>query len=417
MTLVRASWLVGIAMVLCPVPRTEAAVAGPGAEQSFAAGDLAAARAGFSAWLAAHPRDTLSLNRLTLLALLRNRLDEARVLEDRAREAGVAPRPLDALVAESYYREDRFAEAAPLFRRAGRTALADKLEAFGSDRPYRMDSSVTIVVPFVQTDPLPVVEMKLNGAGPFYFIIDTGGGELIVDPTFADSVSAERFGDESGVFAGDRRRRFAHGRLGSIELGGVRIEDVPVQLLDTRGFSAAAGGRRVAGVIGTVLLYHFRSTLDYPGGRLMLEPRGGPPRNAAFEVPMWLASDHLILARGTVNASDTLVQLVDTGLAGAAFTCPRATLADAGIALDDTTGVQGVGGGGAVRIVPFQVKRLSLGGAVRVDQLGFLGAFPESLAGRFPFRIAGLVSHAFFRPWRLTLDFDSMRIGLDPPGD
>lgn len=321
---------------------------------------------------------------------------------------------------EALYRADDFAAAAPFFRAAGRESLAIKLESFGALRPNRIDGPARAVVPFDQTDPLPLVELRVNGVGPLLFLIDTGGGELVLDPLFADSVGARRYGSELGTFAGDRRRPSVHGRVDSLRLGEVVMRDVPIRILDTSRFSAVAMGRRIAGVLGTVVLYHFRSTLDYPRGELVLERRGTPPAPAPagtsrIEVPFRLASDHLMIAEGTLDSSGIQPWFLDTGLAGAAYTGPASTLADARIAIDDTSGFTGVGGGGSVRIIPFRVRRLTLGAAEATDLLGMHGAFPASLERSLGFRIGGIVSHAFFRPWRVTFDFETMRVVLERP--
>ena len=60
-------------------------------------------------------------------------------------------------------------------------------------------------------------------------------------------------------------------------LGSIVMRHVPVRIRDTRGFAMVAGGRRVDGILGTVALYHFISTLDYPHGALVLRPAEGGP--------------------------------------------------------------------------------------------------------------------------------------------
>lgn len=59
------------------------------------------------------------------------------------------------------------------------------------------------------------------------------------------------------------------GRIDSLSLGELEIRNVLVHILSTKAFSAAAQGKPVSGIIGTVLLYHFLTTLDYPGGALV----------------------------------------------------------------------------------------------------------------------------------------------------
>lgn len=64
--------------------------------------------------------------------------------------------------------------------------------------------------------------------------------------------------------------------------------------------------------------------------------------------------------------------------------------------------------------MPFVVNQLSLGGAQARDIAGVLGPFPPSLERSAGFRICGLISHSFFRPFAVTLDFTAMRLLLSP---
>jgi hypothetical protein len=100
---------------------------------------------------------------------------------------------------------------------------------------------------------------------------------------------------------------------------------------------------------------------------------------------------------------------VDTGLAGAGFTCPETTLREAGIDLTNAPSFDGTGGGGKVAVKPFAADSLWLGPLMRRGITGFFGAFPGSLEYGQGFRIAGLISHGFLRAYRLTLDFTGMR--------
>ena len=73
-----------------------------------------------------------------------------------------------------------------------------------------------------------------------------------------------------------------------------------------------------------------------------------------------------------------------------------------------------MGGGGPVTVTPFTIKSLTLGGARQSDVTGMFGAFPMASEYAHGFRIGGIISHAFFRPYALTFDFDRMRLYLTP---
>lgn len=392
------------------------------AESAFVAARFADADRGYAQILTHASRDTLALIRSGQIALFSNRLADAKALIERARAAGAAPIRVSALLGEIAYRQDDYSTAARFVRASGHEAKARKLEAFAGAKPWRIEGPDSVAIPMTQVDPLPLIAMTVNGQGPFYFLIDTGGSELALDPSIADSLKLERFGDEMGTFAGGRRSSVTQSRVSMLGLGALTIHDVPVGLLDTKRFSRIANGRSVAGVVGTVLLYHFRSTLDYPRAQLVLERRGSTVRSTGaaptgrIEVPFSMAGDHFMVASGSVDSSGAQTWFVDTGLAGAALTAPASTLIDARIAVPDTTsGMTGQGGGGSVRAAPFHVRRLTLGAAEASDLLGIFGAFPPTLERSMGFRIGGIVSHAFLRSWSVTFDFDRMQLLLDPP--
>ena len=196
---------------------------------------------------------------------------------------------------------------------------------------------------------------------------------------------------------------------------------MPVLILSTKGYTAVTGGRRVDGILGTSMLSHFLATLDYPKGELVLR-RKTPDQLREVEqqtqatrgavIPFWMAGDHYMVASGTINKSGPLMFFIDTGVAGGGFVCPRSTLTDGHITLPRGRGVEGLGGGGKVNIVPFVVKELSLGSVKGRQIQAFAGAFPQGLEYSEGFRIAGIISHQFFRPYALTFDFQKMRLFL-----
>ena len=95
-------------------------------------------------------------------------------------------------------------------------------------------------------------------------------------------------------------------------------------------------------MLGTVLLYHFLATLDYPHGELILRRRSAETLHA-FEtraqlekqivMPFWLASDHMIVARGRVNHAPPALLLVATGVT-LGFTCPESMIEQASLTFD-----------------------------------------------------------------------------------
>lgn len=399
------------------------------ADELFKQGKFTESAPHYTKALARETKNVHCLARLGYIALLRNRLDRAEDLLKRAENAGSAGSPevlkaVRSLLAEVYYRRDDFEHAAPLMRQTGREGVAKKLESFKGQVPYELTAKSDMTsLKFVVTDPLPLVRLRVNGGEQANFLIDTGAPELMLDPGFAARVGATLFGAETGSFAGGKQAAVQQGRVDSVIMGDFTIRNVPITALNTRQFAPIFGGTQVDGIVGTVLLKHFLATLDYPNGQLILRRKSREavrPLDAAVKggkataVPFWMAGDHFMVAWGKVNQAPPVLLFADTGLAGGGVTLAESVLKEAGINLHEDQAGTGIGGGGAVRVVPFTVDELSLGKVTDRDVRGlFTGRFP--LEYRFGFRIGGIISHGFFRSYALTFDFDGMRLILQQP--
>jgi predicted aspartyl protease len=389
------------------------------ADRLFAVAQFEEARGRYLAVAAGDPRNFRARVRLGEIALLQNRNPEAeRWLLEAAAINGSSNEP-SRLLAEVYYRSRAFDKSAHYFRRIGAETTASKLTYLSSRAPYQVDGPPSVRVRLVATDPLPLVAVQVNGSAPANFLIDTGAAEVILDREFAREVGATEFGASTGTFAADQKAEVIQAAIDSIVIGECRVSRVPVHLLPTRRFSGLYQGKRVDGVIGTRFLYLFAATVDYPNGELELsQPQGADlpmGESAAIDVPVWLAGDHYLVAEGAANGHAMLF-FVDTGLAELAFAAPASTLDVAHIATRPDERLGGLGGGGPISAVRFTVDELALGGAVAHRAQGVAGVFPSSLENKFGFRIGGLISHAFFRPYAVTFDFARMLLHLRRTG-
>jgi hypothetical protein len=125
-----------------------------------------------------------------------------------------------------------------------------------------------------------------------------------------------------------------------------------------------------------------------------------------------MAGDHIMVARGTVNGSRPLMFFVDTGLAGGGFTGTDWLVHEANIQLSEDS-FEGIGGGGKVMVKSAVLKEVTLGDAKEKEVTGLFGAMPPDFGEKFGFRIAGIISHGFFRPYKLTFDFTTMNLILE----
>ena len=366
------------------------------------------------------PNDLTVASQLGRLSLFGNQLEETKTWLKVALAQQPKSVSLRAQLADALYRQRAFLDAASHYQAAGRLAMAEKLHALSPREPYGLEATAgdCTVIPWLAGEPLPVICAGVNGEEA-NLVLDTGVGELALDPEFARRASVQLGGSEVASFAGGTQSEIRHGWLESLTLGDFRLEQVPAQVYDTEHlFAPFFPGLPIHGVLGTAVFYRFLSTLDYPGSRLVLrrqpiEAAAQPADNrlTVCSIPFWLAGDHYVVTHARLNGAHPILLCVDTGMTGAALAAPLATVRTIGARIGQKPPDTGYGGAGTVQTLPFELSELSLDGVTQRHVAGrLLPSFP--LERNLGFRIGGLLAHDFFRPYALTLDFDRMRLCL-----
>ena len=400
------------------------------ADRLFQMGEFAQAGEQYARIAADHPDDYSAVLQLGRIALLSNRLDDAESWLKKAIGLRGGEADPKIMLAEVYYRRDDFEKAAasldgidvgtnPLIVSQYPTLNVAKLRSFKGQKPYQVigDGQITRLK-FLRTDPLPLVSVRVNGGAEVTFFIDSGGSEVALDTEFARQLGVPRFGAVQGTFSGGQHAEVQQGRIESLTVGDWTVRNLPVAMLPLRQLSESLGAKRIDGIIGTTLFYHFLATLDYPKGELVLRRKDAASleqfvasAGKSIAVPFWVASDHFMVGWGRVETLPPTLLFVDTGLASAGVKLAELVINEAGIKLEEDKASSGAGGGGTLRIVPYVVRRLSFG-QLREDNVPGLydGSFPwENLFG---FHLARMVGHDFFKPHAVTFDFQNMKVYL-----
>ncbi|MFW9835151.1 MAG: aspartyl protease family protein, partial [Candidatus Thorarchaeota archaeon] len=269
-------------------------------------------------------------------------------------------------------------------------------------------------IDFVMKDPLPIVTLKVNEKERCNFLIDTGAASVILEEDFASEIGIESSDSFEGTFLGGKKAPVKQGFLESITLNEITVTNVPVDILKLK-----LVGMDIKGIIGTVLFYHFLTTLDYPNDKLILRRKDGKYKpkikhsEKVYRMPIWMAGSHYAVAWGQVNEGPPNLLFVDTGGGGVGIMCSDRTIEEAGINLPDNEGREAMGGGGMAQVVPFNIEKASLGQAMRENVQGiYTKNFP--LENAFGFHIGGIVSHQFLKAYSVTFDYDKMELILDP---
>ena len=397
----------------------------------FQSGKFAEAGKIYAQIAADDPQDYSAILQLGRVALLANQLDDAQKWLERA--LALKPGNADAkvLLAESLYRRDDFQQAAAALTGVDvgankliidqyPTLNVAKLESFKGQTPYDVQGDgQTTRLKFLKSEPLPLVSVRVNGGDAVTFFIDTGGSEVALDTEFAKELGLPRFGEVQGTFAGGEHADVGQSRIDSLALGDWTVKNLPVATLPLRQLSDGFGVKRIDGVLGTTLFYHFLATLDYPRGELVLRRKTASSLKQfaaelsgdSMAVPFWIASDHFMVGWGRVETLPPALLFVDTGLAGAGVKLAELVIKEAGITLEEDKAYEGAGGAGKLKIVPYTVGQLFFGD-MREDNVPGLYDGPFPWENTFGFHLAGMVGHDFFKPYAVTFDFETMRIFL-----
>jgi len=332
----------------------------------FQSGKFAEAGEIYARIVAQDPNDYAAIVQLGRIALLANRLDDAQMWLDRA----IALHPDDAnakvMLAEAFWRRDDFQKAAAALNGVDVSSNqllitqypalnVAKLESFKGETPYEAQGEGQVTrVKFLKTDPLPLVSVRVNGGDEVTFFIDTGGSEVALDTEFAKELGLPQFGDVQGTFSGGQNAKVQQTRIDSLAFGDWTVKNLPAITIALRQLSESFGVKRIDGILGTTLFYHFLTTLDYPQGELVLRRKdarsvqqfAAESSTGSVAVPFWMASDHFLVGWGRVETLPPTLLFVDTGLAGAGAKLAEPVIKQAGIKLEEDKAYEGAGGRG-----------------------------------------------------------------------
>jgi predicted aspartyl protease len=117
--------------------------------------------------------------------------------------------------------------------------------------------------------PLILVDVHLNGAGPFQFAIDTGTSTTAISPKLARQLKVAASPVGPGT-TGGAPVDFSAGSLQSFQLGGAKIDNMAVIVADFFEMLSSAVGVELDGIVGYNFLRNYKVVIDYPGETLTL---------------------------------------------------------------------------------------------------------------------------------------------------
>ena len=291
----------------------------------WAMGQFGEAEAAYAASLAVDPAHARGRRGQARVLAARGRLEDA-LAEARAAVA-TAPDDPETHQTLSYVfeRMRRFEEAAsslvscinllPNKDTSEQAALARSgvkfLRSFGDHTPYAMlpaDRERRHTIPFRIVNDKIIVQAKINGnRDRVDFVIDTGAESTVLSRRVAQRYSIVELVTTLSAGVGDvGLRSLQLGRLDSIEIGSLKVQNVPV-MIKNPPLSEMPSREPEA---FSPLTLGLSMSVDY-GRRLLTIGPGATIGEADIEMPLWL--HRLATVRGVVDGAHTATFVVDTG--------------------------------------------------------------------------------------------------------
>jgi thioredoxin-like negative regulator of GroEL len=182
------------------------------ADQLFKAGEFDKAHELYARAVTNNPNDYSAVLQLGHIALLSNQLEDAQQWLEQALRLRPGDTDAKVMVAEAFYRHDDFQRAAAalngvdvstnkLIIEQYPTLNVAKLASFKGETPYELHGDgQSTRLKFIRSDPLPLVNVLVNGGEEVTFFIDTGGSEVTLDTEFAKELGLPQFGDVGAPF-------------------------------------------------------------------------------------------------------------------------------------------------------------------------------------------------------------------------
>jgi tetratricopeptide (TPR) repeat protein len=248
----------------------------------LAAGEFRSSVEEFRTALTLNEEEALAIAGLAMVDFYENRLELALPLLRRA--ASLEPDEPDYIfnLGQAAARSERYKEAADAYerflaiapktdadRRARIRGLIDFLRYLGRQGSlYSPTGANRTTVSFEAFDNRPILQLRINGQRDLLrFVLDTGSGMSVVSDVTAQKLGLRPVarGGLARAVGGGGRFEIVYGYLSSVEIGDVKVENVPVYI--RKFFDDKIP---VDGYLGLSVISRFLTSIDYGERRMTL---------------------------------------------------------------------------------------------------------------------------------------------------
>jgi Aspartyl protease/PDZ domain len=281
--------------------------------------------------------------------------------------------------------------------------------AAGAPRGALADSKTSFTLPFDLVDNRVFVEVRLNGRGPFHFLLDTGAGGVTVSTDVAEQLGLHVGDAGAGQGVGEKVVHAGEAQIAQLQIGDLALADLDSNVMDLSDAPQVLGTKPFDGIIGLpvfermvvkhdyvnrILRFTAPDKFDYTGSGVMVH----------FERPRQIPVVAGVLDGVAGNFG------VDTGARSSLLLygpfCAQNNLQEKYSA--KLEGVTGWGIGGPVRSLLARAKELQIGDVIVRDLVIRLSAQKTGLTTSSA--MAGLIGPDVLSQFDVTFDYARTRI-------
>ena len=398
----------------------------------LAGGDFRLSIEEFRTALSLRDNDSLAIAGLAMIDFYEGRLNSS--LEGLRRAVQIDSQEPDFIfnLAQAAARTERYKEAADAYERF--LAIAPKTDVDRRDRIrglidflrylgrqtalYVVGGQSHTVVPVDLPDGRPIIQVRLNGRKePFRFVLDTGSGISVISDITANKLSIKPVarGGMARAVGGGGKFEIVYGFLDSIEIGDVKIANVPVYLRKFFGTE-----NPVDGYIGLAVINKFLTTVDYGQKSFELirdkgrESLVSAPNPNVIEFPMRVTSSGFLSSEVKLDGITTPLNfIVDTGASISVLSA--SLLKTENLSKFPRTGKMKVFGAAGIAddVETLLLPRLTVGPSER-DEVRAAILDLEPINETAGFIQNGIIGGNFLRHYRITFNFTRGVVQLAP---
>jgi predicted aspartyl protease/Flp pilus assembly protein TadD len=311
-------------------------------------------------------------------------------------------------------------------RRARIRGLIDFLRYLGQQGSlYNLDGERT-VVSFEAPDLRPLIKVRINGSKQtFRFVLDTGSGMSVLSEETARKLGIRSVarGGLARAVGGGGRFEIVYGYLNSIDIGEVRVTNVPVYI---RHFYDEANP--VDGYLGIAAINRMVTSVDYGSMKLTLDRQRrlqdspAPLKEAAkpgptppvIDIPIRTTASGFLSGEVFVGGiSKPLNFIIDTGATVTVLSERTAAMDEAHEFIRPTLMTVYGAAGVAENVKVAMLPRVAIGSYSR-EQVDAAVLDLESVNETAGFLQSGILGGNFLRHYRIIFDFPRGVMRLEP---